>query len=256
MAAPAKTRRAPATPEPVRLDAVIAPLVEGEAAQSMGRDLERLNQGFLQTAVVTITDPASYTAAADFLKALAAKRKQVEQFFAPMKTLAHRLHKAICTRENTLLAPLDSADRAVRHALVAYDREQERRRREEEARLQEQARKDEEARMLAEAALLESQGHAELAAATVEAALAAPAPVVTIAPTTPTVAGVSMGEKWTWRAVNDDPARAVELLAKTGNHQYLCLDERKLAAFARMHKAAARLPGVQFFDEGKVIVRS
>lgn len=254
MPATAKAPRAAA--EPVRLDAVIAPLVEGAAAEAMGRDMERLNQGFLTTAVVSIIDADSYRAAADFLKELAAKKKQVQDFFAPIKTMAHKLHKGICARENTLLAPLDAADRTVRHALVAYDREQERRRREEEQRLQEEARKAEEARLLEEAAHLERAGESALAAATVEAALSAPAPVVTVVSETPKVAGVSTAEAWTFRPVNDDEARAVELLARTGNHAYLMLDRKKLAAHARMHKAAARLPGIQFFDEGKVIVRS
>jgi hypothetical protein len=76
--------------------------------------------------------------------------------------------------------------------------------------------------------------------------------VVTIAPTTPHVAGVTTGEKWTWKAVNGDEARAVQLLPR----EYLQIDKAKLNAYARMHKGSARLPGVIFFDEGKVTVRS
>jgi hypothetical protein len=249
------TARARKSPEPT-LDTVIAPLIDSEATQGMGRELERTNAAFVETAVVTITDAGSYRSAADFLKELAAKKKQVESFFEPIKTMAHKLHKAICARERTLLAPLESADRVVRHALVAYDREQDRLRRIEEQRLQEEARQAEEARLLDEAAHLERQGESALAAATVEAALSAPTPVVTIASQTPQVAGVTTGEHWVARPVNGDEARAVELLAKTGNHAYLCLDTKKLAAYARMHKAAARLPGMVFSNEGKVIVRS
>jgi hypothetical protein len=109
--------------------------------------------------------------------------------------------------------------------------------------------------LLAEAADLERQGDAALAESVVEAALAAPPPVVTVRSTVPKVAGVTISEKWTWRPVNGNAARAVELLAQTGNHAYLCLDETKLGQFARMHKGGARLPGLEFFDEGKVTVR-
>lgn len=249
--------RAPkAPPPPPTLDSVISPLVDGDAAGAMGRELEQVNQAFVQTAVVTITDARSYQEAARFLQALAAKKKQVVDFFAPMKSLANRLHKTICSRENALLLPLNGIDQQVRGALVAYDREQDRLRRAEEQRLAEQARQDEERRLLDEAAHLERQGQPELAAAVVQQALDAPAPVITIASQTPHVAGVSTGEAWAWSAVNGDEARAVELLAKTGNHAYLTLDTKKLAAYARMHKAAARLPGIQFTDAGKVIVRS
>lgn len=254
MAATARAPKAP-TPPPT-LDSVISPLVENEAAQSMGQDLERLNAAFVTRAVVSITDVGSYQAAAHFLKELAERRKRVVDFFSGIKTMAHRLHKGICARENVLLGPLDTIDRQVRTELQRYAREEEAKRRAEEQRLAEQARQDEERRLLDEAAHLERQGQPELAAAVVQQALDAPAPVITIASQTPHVAGVSTGEAWTWSAVNGDEARAVELLAKTGNHAYLTLDTKKLAAYARMHKGAARLPGIQFTDAGKVIVRS
>jgi hypothetical protein len=233
---------------------VTGEVIDTAAATALAQEVRAENLPHLAT--IEIVDAASYQAAAAKLRDFAARRKYTEQKFAKIKKDAHGAWKGICALENELLQPIEVADRKQRDALLAYEREQDRRRREEQQRLEEEARKAEQARLLDEAAHLESQGHRELAVAAVEAALAAPAPVVTIAPTTPHVAGVSTGEHWTFRPVNDDEARAVELLAKTGNHAYLMLDRKKLAAYARSHKAGARLPGIQFFDEGKVIVRS
>lgn len=238
--------------QPPRLDSVIGPLVQSDAAAAMGRDLEVQNRAFLETAVVSITDAGGYESAGTFLRELQTKRRQVEQFFKPMKDLAHKLHKAICQRERVLLDPLDAIDRKVRGAMLEYQREEERKRREEERRLAEEARQREEQRLLEEAAALERQGQKELAEAVVEQAAEMPTPVVVVESDVPKVAGVTTASRWTWRPINGDEARAIQLVPR----EYLKLDTQKLNTYARMYGASAKLPGIEFYDAGKVIVRS
>jgi hypothetical protein len=111
---------------------------------------------------------------------IGAAAKRVEEFFAPLKTMAHRLHKALCDRENEILGPLMRLDRAKRDAISTYKAEQDRLRREAERVAADQQRRERDAAAAHEAAALERAGERELAASVLEEAVTAPAPVVAL----------------------------------------------------------------------------
>lgn len=93
---------------------------------------------------LVVATPAQYAEAADFLKAVKAAQKQVEDWFADPVSKAHAAWKSLTTKKAETLAPLVEAERAVKGKMISWQTEQERIRRAEEAKLQAEA--DERAR--------------------------------------------------------------------------------------------------------------
>jgi len=203
-----------------------------------------------------VTDTASLTRIEALLVDVATHRKTIETFFKPLKDFAWRVHRLVCDRESEVLAPLGAWDVAARGNAHAYRREEERRRQLEERRLQEEARRAEQERLEAEAASLEARGEVALAADVLEHAISAPAPVVVVPSTLPTTRGVAYRANWQWRPIGGDTpenrARAEKLVPR----EFLQLSDRKLTAHAKAHGAAAKVPGIEFYDAGTVSVRS
>lgn len=177
--------------------------------------------------------------------------KRVQEFFAPLKQMADKLHKAICAREREILDPLRKVDEqkagAIREFNAAEQRER-RRREEEEAAAR---RRDDEARAAAEAAQLEQQGEHELAAAVVAEAIAAPAPVVTLPDATAGV--VTFTRRWHWKYqhgpanVAKTPPQLVMRTLALVPKEFLMLDEKKVGAYARSMKSSGHIPGVDIY---------
>jgi hypothetical protein len=219
-------------------------------AASLGTDYESTVARLAATSVVVTTADDYQQVGGVILPDLANRQKVIAEFFAPFKNAAHRLHKMICDRENVLLKPLVAKEVDAKYNWQAYERDQQRRRRDDELRLAEVARRQEQDRLAAEAARLESVEPA-LARSMLEQALTVETPVVVLqAP--PPIAGISSSENWKWRPVNGDAARAVDLVPRC----FLCLDEKKLNAYAKANKGSARVPGLEFYDAGKVTVRA
>jgi hypothetical protein len=191
-------------------------------------------------AIVTV---AEAEAAVTDRHELGAAIKTVEAFFAPLKSLAHQLHKGLCDRESAILRPLQRLDDEKRRALGDFKAAQDRARRERERALVEAQRQEREAAAVAEAGILERAGEHAIAAAVVNEAIAAPAPVVVLLDVTKTIADLKFRRVWKWRYVGDDPARALALLPR----EYLTADERKISAHATSMKASASIPGIEFY---------
>lgn len=119
-----------------------------------------------QALAVRVVDQATYGKAGEFAKDLRTMKKNILDFFGPIKKSAHETWKSICAKENEAVKPIDEADAHVRKAMNAYINEQERLRREEQARLEaierERARKEQEA-LLKKAAEAEAKGKVEKA---------------------------------------------------------------------------------------------
>lgn len=177
--------------------------------------------------------------------------KRVEEFFAPFKDMAFKLHKALCQRENAILAPLKLVDGEKREAIRRYNDAQARIREARERELADQARRDADARAAAEAAVLETAGDSELAAAVLAEAIAAPAPVVVIPNELKGV--IKTVRRYLWRypggtadAKTCDPrivTRAMALVPR----EFLKVDEQKVGAYVRSMKDAAKIPGLQIY---------
>lgn len=249
---PAATSRKKPDPTPADPLASLSHIVNGEFALSLGTEHERQIRVFVESTAIEVTDAASYQRVGENLKELAAIRKRVVDWFKPMKTMANQLHKMICSRENAILGPLEQLDQKARGNLVAFAQAEERRRRAEEQRLAQEAQRQEQERLQREAEELERRGEKQLAEAVLEQAVSTPAPVIALQSSTPEIAGIAVKENWTWRPIGNDPVRALQLVPR----EFLCLDEKKLTAYAKAHKGSAKVPGIEFYDAGGVSVRA
>jgi hypothetical protein len=175
---------------------------------------------------------------------LGARTKAVQAFFEPFKKQAHALWRGLCDRENAVLGPIVALDDKLKRAITDYKTEQDRLKREEEQRQANERRRQDEARAAEEAAHLERSGDHAMAAAVIETALAAPAPIVVL-PDRTKVEGLKFRTEWKWRYVNNDRARAEQLIPR----EYMCSDEKKIGAYGRTMKETAKIPGIEFYSE-------
>lgn len=220
--------------------------ISPDQARTIGAELEQANALVVaKLANVKIATQADCQQAVIDRQELSERTKIVQAFFAPFKNMAHQLHKALCDRENEILGPILRLDGHLRDAISGYKSEQDRLRRLEEQRQAEERHQAEQTRLAAEAAALETSGDVEMAAAVIEQAITAPAPVVVLPDVTKSVEGLKFRRAWKWRPVNNDRARALQLIPR----DYLALDDKKLDGYARSMKETARIPGIEFYYE-------
>lgn len=192
----------------------------------------------------TVTDGVTYTLAAELLRGIKALRQKIAETFDPHVKRAFEAHRALCKEKQDAEAPLTEAEGILKRALVAYDTEQDRIRRQEEQRLREEARRQEEQRRLDEAAALELQAAETddaLLRQEAEELFAAPveAPTVVVAKSTPKVAGISYREIWKYRVVD---ARKVP-------DEYKKVDDIKIGGVVRALKGGTKIPGIEVYAE-------
>jgi len=201
-----------------------------------------------------ITDTATLQQAVIDREQLGELMTRVKDFFAPLKRMADELHKALCAREREILSPLLVLDAAKRDGMSLYKREQDRIRQQREREEAERLRRADEARAAAEAAHHEKAGDHALAAAVLEEAIAAPAPIVTHPDVTKAVVGLKFRTTWHWRYaggpndITQTPARIVERTMQQIPREYLCVDEPRLAALCRASKGTIKIPGIEFYS--------
>ena len=196
-----------------------------------------------QARQITVNDMDSYRRAGEVIVYIKAVRKRIVDTFRPIKQKIDEAKREVLSQERAADLPLMEAENYLSPQIIAYDREQERIRREEEARLREIARKAEEDRRMQEALDAEAQGETE----TAEAIINEPAyvPPVVVAKTLPKVAGMSIRENWTFRVVNQ------ALVPR----EYLKLDEVKIGGVVRSLKGSTRIPGIEAYAEQTVAGR-
>lgn len=214
------------------------------SANTVGTELATITDHLTtQLADCTVTDHASLEQAVSDRQAIGDAAKRVEAYFKPLKDMAHKLHRAICDRENSITGPLLQLDRHKVLAIAAYKRAQDELRAQQERAQAEARRREDQTRAAAEAAALETDGESALAAAVLEESISAPLPVVALPD--PTRAVVHFRRDWKWRYAVDE-ARAVQLLPR----EYLMVDPKKLTSYAKSFQGSANLPGIQvYYDD-------
>lgn len=230
--------------------ALVGELVTADTLKTVGTELERRASTITEYSI-TVHDGDGYRNLAEVLKDAKSADKEIVEYWKPLKALGDKLHKLMCDRERACRGRLPEFIAKAGQALYAFDQAQARKKREEELRLAEQQRQAEEQRLLEEAAHLERQGHTALAESVVEQAITLPTSVITLPSETPDVEGIGHRANWKWRPINGDRERARQLVPR----EYLDLDDAKLTAFAKMHKGAAKLPGIDFYDAGTTSVK-
>lgn len=188
-----------------------------------------------------IADLVAYERAVQDRRSIGEAIKRVQEFFSPIKTMAHRLHKAICEREATILEPLERADTERREAIRLYHDEDRRQRHEQEQRIAEAQRQEREAHAAREAAALETAGEHAAAAAVLAETIATPPPVVALPDQTKGIA--SFRRTYHWRFIGENRINGERLLPR----EYMIADEKKIGAYARAMKGTGSIPGIEFF---------
>lgn len=225
-----------------------------ESVKGVGAELAATTQSLaVRLAGSAITDLASLGQAVSDRQLIGESVKRVQEFFTPFKAMAHKLHKALCDRENEILGPLLRLDAEKRTAISAFKDEQDRARQARERALVDQQRRENETRAAHEAALLEASGDREMAAAVLADAIAAPAPVVVLADETEDVEGLQFTRRWLWRYAGgpkDIKQTPPQVLARTLQlipREFLCVDEKKVGAYVRSMKNSGRIPGLEIY---------
>jgi hypothetical protein len=224
-----------------------------EAARLVGLELEStaLSTVDRMRGSLVITDRESLEQVTEDRDAVYALIKRAEEFFRPLKALAHQLHANLCAREKEILDPLRAVDREQADAIRVYHAAEERARRAREAEAAEAQRRADEARAAAAAAEYERSGEHETAAAVLAEAIAAPPPVVVIPD--PNRDLVTFTRRWKWKYlggpadVSKTPPEIVRRALAILPEEFKKADETKIGAYARSMKTSGRIPGIEIY---------
>jgi hypothetical protein len=187
--------------------------------------------------LLKVTDHASYAQAGEDLLALKQLEQGVHEHYDEDCATANKLHKSLTGKRTAALNIISLARQYITAQRTTYSDEQERLRLEAERAATAAAQAADEARALEDAALLEVQGHADLAASVIDAALATPAAPIVIPADLPKTEGVSPTTTWAWELLNQ---RLVP-------EEYKTIDEKKVGAVVRALKGETRIPGIRVY---------
>lgn len=217
---------------------------------TMERELEQSGALMVQTAAaLTIATHDDYDRGTAILKDIKARVKAVKDYWKEPKAAAQAAHKALCAREAQMLKPLEDAESTVKRAMLAYDTEVKRRRREAEEAAR-KAREAEVARLEAIAAQADAQG--DIDAAEVMRDMAEDVPIGDIAaPAAPAVKGACV--RTVWKARVTDPK---VVPAYHDGVELRSINMAALNSLARYSKGQATIPGVEFYEESTLAVRA
>lgn len=201
---------------------------------------------------IEIDSDAMYELAGEEIKGFKSKAKVLDNTRKSMTKPLDESKKTIMEFFRDPIAKLKEAEEKINGLMIAYQRKKEAERRAEEKKLreaEEKKRLKEEAAAKKKADKLREEGKEEEAAQVeddaVEAAAIAPPPVV-VADKTPTVKGVHTRKNWKFRITDE---------AKIPR-EYLVVDEKKIGQVVRALKENTNIPGVEIYDQDKVVART
>lgn len=222
--------------------------IDAPTVEVLTAEIEPVKQ---RAAVMIIADADSYRGAANELKAIKSKAKQLDEQRKSLTAPLDDLKKRIMDLFRGPLDMLTQAESSIKRAMITYEDDQERIRREEEARIREEQRKEQERlRKLAEenerkaAEARESGNDAKAAQYEARAeeqitrAQTTPTAVV-LADARPKVAGISTIEVWHARVTD----------AAQIPRDYMIPNLDALEKIAKATKGTINIPGVEFYAE-------
>jgi hypothetical protein len=181
---------------------------------------------------IIVKDNDSYAYAGDMLVTIKKVKKNIEEYFRPLKAAAHAAWKQICNRENEEIEKLTPALKHLDMQMTAYNIEQEKIRKAEEERLRREAEKAEQEARLQAAIEAEKAGQKEEAEAILEEPVFVPPPIVD--KTVPKQAGLAMTTNWEAKIIDE------HLIPR----QYLMPDMVKINQVVRALKDKTNIPGI------------
>lgn len=191
-----------------------------------------------------VIDTITYARAGQIVVALKDLKKHIQDYFKPMKDKAYKAWKEICDTEKAELSKIEPLEKKLSGQMVAWQMEQERKRREEQARIEEEMRKREEELRLKAAEELEKQGKTEEAESLLEAPISIPQ--VKVEAEIPKVEGMTTREEWTFEIIDESQIP----------REFLIPDEKKIRAYVKAMKERAVIPGIKVFKSAIIVKRS
>jgi hypothetical protein len=193
-----------------------------------------------------------YDKAAMIRTALKRRLGVIEDTFGTFQTLAHNLHKAICSKRKEFDDPVNQAEKILKRKMEIWVQRDMERQRLEQKRIEEENRKVIEDQRVESALAAEAAGDHEAAAEivsqpVVSMAAAAPRPVK---PTTP---NSSLRMVWAWRYTDADTADPGQHVKRT----FLKVDEPKISRTVKAmgKEAESAVGGIIVFDKPDVAAR-
>lgn len=187
---------------------------------------------------VAVTDNDSYVKACQFELNCKAFVKEAKDYFKPRKKERETAWQEMVDREKAVVERVERVMEAVGELSEAWEREQERKRKEAEQAAQVASKKaaDEEAQGVALA--LEAVGETELAAKVVSEVV--PQKVI-LSSFIPKVKGIGSKQEWHWRPKNEADIK----------REYLCPNEKKIGQIveAMGKNAESIIGGIEVWDE-------
>lgn len=200
-------------------------------------------QRLLTTASQPIIDATGYTVAAETLKAIKAKSKELDE---REKAITRPINESLKAIRDLFRAPKDllaRAEAAFKGSMLTYQRAEEQKRMEAQRVAEELARKERE-RLAELARKAEERGATEKAQQFMERAAVVVAPIVqTVAPK---VAGIATRKDYTFEIVD-----AAQL-----PREYLMPDEQKIRKVVRAMGADTSIPGVRLIEREILAARA
>jgi hypothetical protein len=224
--------------------AVLAETIAPADVAVLAAAAERDAIAFVEANRIDVVDLATLERAVGIRRAIGEKTAAIAEALKKPKAWAYGLHRWFCDLENGARRPLEELDAYERSQITAFKAEQDRLRAARERELAEVRRREEQDRAASVAAAFEIGGEPELAAAVLEEAITAPAPIVVLADETTAIEGLHFRRKYRWRFLRSE-ARALELLPRA----FLAVDTRKLDKYADAMKGAGAVPGIEFYHE-------
>lgn len=221
-------------------------IVETQEIQQESSNALQVAKGF------KVTNSEQYLASAGRLQAIKALSKKIDETFDPHIKRAFEAHRSLVAEKKQHQLPLTEAEGHIKRAVLGYQQEQERIRREHEAKAQEEARKERE-KLEARAAKAEAAGKIEKAAELTARADSVVTPL--LAPSVPKVAGIST--RVTYKATVIDKFALIQAVA-AGKVPMNALDVNMpfLNNQARAMKETLAYPGVMVEQETGIASRS
>lgn len=192
-----------------------------------------------------------YEKAAEFGQKIKIQAKAVTDFFKPMKDSAYKAHKAVCDREKAMLKPLQEAERILKGSIAAYQKEQERKKRELEERMWLEAEAERDKKLDEAAAAEEAGNHAEAEMALAEAQMVETvAASTTVVMSTPKTKGIGTAKDWEIESIDHEKVPVV-----FSGVEIRPVDEKAIMRLIRATKGSIQIPGIKYKETVKVSIR-
>lgn len=201
---------------------------------------------------ITIDSATMYEAAAEEVRAVKVKIKELEARRKEITGPLDAAKKSVMDLFRQPIEMLEKAGKILGTALVNYDNEQARIKRERQALLDAEARKERE-RLAEEAAALAEAGRTEEAAAKLDTAAVISAPTVEAVAEKPS--GISYTERW-HAEVTDIVALCRFVAENPDQRELVTANTVALNGMARALKGSMRIPGVKPVSERTTTVRT